>query len=379
MAAGEISGREPYTFPLTNHLVPAFTPCIVRNPDPYAPHVVCRPRLGKACGEKGTLKRWRRTSVLHGSRMHTEGHPVHHRGGEEYPSVTGYQGKLFIALIITVAIMVAEFVGGLVANSLALLGDAAHMFTDALALLLSILAFRFSTRPPTKRATFGLYRLEIFAAQINGGVLVFLSFYIFYEAFQRLIEPEPIKSLLMMGVAGVGLLANIASALILHRSSKENLNVRASFLHIVGDLLSSIGVLVGGLIIHLTGWLIVDPILSFMIGLLILKSAYGVVRETANILLEAVPKHIDLEVLVRDIETIEGVESFHDVHLWTITSGIYALSGHIGVRDQMVSEGAHILEGVREHLDRRYGISHTTLQLECPSCEVGFVCSLERH
>jgi len=157
--------------------------------------------------------------------MHTQGPPDHHHGGEEYSSVSGYQRKLLIALMITVAIMMAEFVGGLVANSLALLGDAAHMFTDALALLLSILAFRFSDRPPTKRATFGLYRLEIFAAQINGGVLVFLSFYIFYEASRRLIEPEPVKSLLMMAVAGVGLLANIASALILHRSSKENLNI----------------------------------------------------------------------------------------------------------------------------------------------------------
>jgi len=311
--------------------------------------------------------------------MHTQGPPDHHHGGEEYSSVSGYQRKLLIALMITVAIMMAEFVGGLVANSLALLGDAAHMFTDALALLLSILVFRFSDRPPTKRATFGLYRLEIFAAQINGGVLVFLSFYIFYEASRRLIEPEPVKSLLMMAVAGVGLLANIASALILHRSSKENLNVRASFLHIVGDLLSSIGVLVGGLIIHLTGWLIVDPILSFMIGLLILKGAYVVVKETVNILLEAVPRHIDLEALVQEIETIEGVESFHDVHLWTITSGIYALSAHVGIRDQMVSEGVPILERVRDHLSGQYGISHTTLQLECPSCEVGFVCNLERH
>jgi len=308
-----------------------------------------------------------------------EGDTLHHRGGEGRSSTKGYQGKLLIALTITTAIMIAELVGGLVANSLALLGDAGHMFTDALALLLSILAFRFSARPPTRRATFGLYRLEIFAAQLNGGVLIFLSFIIFYEAYQRLIEPEPVKSLVMMVVAGVGLVANVASASILHRSSRENLNVRASFLHIVGDLLSSISVIIGGVIIHMTGWLIVDPILSLMIGLVILKGAYGVVKETANVLLEAVPQHLDLECVIREIEAIGGVESFHDVHLWTISSGIYALSGHVAIKDQMVSESTQILESVRDRLREQYGIGHTTLQFECSSCDRAFVCTLERQ
>jgi cobalt-zinc-cadmium efflux system protein len=231
---------------------------------------------------------------------------------EERRSIKGYQRELLIATAITATVMVAEFVGGLLTNSLALLSDAAHMLTDVLALLLSVVAFRFSTKPPTKKTTFGFYRLEIFAAQINGGVLVFLSLFIFYEAYHRLIEPEPIKSLLMMIVAGVGLLANIISATILHKSSKKNINVKASFLHIMGDLLSSVGVIIGGAIIHFTGWYIIDPILSVMIGLIILKGAYGVVMETANVLLEAVPKHVNLEGLIREIEAMEGVESFHD-------------------------------------------------------------------
>jgi len=291
--------------------------------------------------------------------------------------VGGYQKELLIALVITSTIMVAEFVGGLLSNSLALLSDAAHMLTDVLALLLSILAFRFSTRPPTKKTTYGFYRLEIFAAQINGGILVFLSLFIFYEAYQRLVEPEAIKSLLMMTIAGVGLLANSASALILHKSSRQNLNVKASFLHIMGDLLSSVGVIIGGAIIHFTGWFIIDPILSVMIGLIILKGAYGVVKETATVLLEAVPSHINLEGLIQEVEVMEGVDSFHDVHLWTITSGIYALSGHILIEDQMVSEGAQILERIRTHLGENYNINHTTLQIECESCEAGFVCRLE--
>ena len=308
-----------------------------------------------------------------------EGQVFHPHEHEEGRLVRGYQRELLIALVITAFIMIVELVGGLLSNSLALLSDAAHMLTDILALLLSVLAFRFSTKPPTKKTTFGFHRVEIFAAQINGAVLVFLSLFIFYEAYKRLIEPEPIKTLLMMIIAGVGLVANLVSALILHKSSKKNLNVKASFLHIMGDLFSSLGVIIGGLIIHFTGWYIIDPILSIMIGLIILKGAYGVVMETANVLLEAVPGHINLEELIRQIEAMEGVESFHDVHLWTITSGMYALSGHVLIRDQMVSESTEILEGIREHLGKLYNINHSTLQFECESCEAGFVCRLERE
>lgn len=253
------------------------------------------------------------------------------------------------------------------------------MLTDVIALLLSIIAFRFSTRPPTKRTTFGFYRLEIFAAQINGGVLVLLSLFIFYEAYQRLVQPEPIKSLLMMTVAVIGLLANMASALVLRKSSKRNLNVKASFLHIMGDLLSSVGVIIGGAIIYLTGWFVVDPILSLLIGLIILRGAYSVVRETATVLLEAAPKHIKLDKLIREVEALDGIESFHDVHVWTITSGLYALSGHVQVKDQMVSDSAQILERIREFLRNRYSIDHTTFQFECESCGTGFVCSLEKR
>jgi cobalt-zinc-cadmium efflux system protein len=287
-----------------------------------------------------------------------------------------YQKPLLIALGITSVVMIAEFVGGLLANSLALLSDAGHMLADCLALLLSIVAFRFSSRPPTTRNTFGFYRVEIFAAQINGGILVFLSLFIFYEAYHRLMDPEPVKGLLMMGVAGVGLLANMASGLILHKGSRKNLNVKAAFLHIVGDLLSSIGVIIGGIIISFTEWFVVDPILSLMIGLIILKGAYGVVKETAAILLGAVPKHVDLEKLIREVEAIKGVESFHDVHVWTITSGLYALSGHVQIQDQRISESAQIMEDIKEYLTQRYHIGHTTLQLECEACEPDQVCSL---
>jgi cobalt-zinc-cadmium efflux system protein len=250
------------------------------------------------------------------------------------------------------------------------------MLTDVLALVLSIIAFRFSTRPATNQTTFGFYRLEIFAAQINGGVLVGLAVFIFYEAYQRLVHPEPVKSLLMLAVAAIGLMANMASAIILHASSKTNLNVRASFLHILGDLIASAGVLVGGVIIALTGWYAVDPVVSIIIGLIILRGGYGVVKETATILLEAVPRHIDLDTLIAEIETLEGVITFHHVHVWTIASGLYALSGHVQLQDQMLSEGAVILDEIRHHLHKRFGITHTTLQLESESCGPDLVCSL---
>jgi cobalt-zinc-cadmium efflux system protein len=301
-----------------------------------------------------------------------EAHAHHERTG----ATGGFQKPLLIALWITAVVMVAEFVGGLLANSLALMSDAAHMLTDIAALLLGILAFQFSTRPPTNKTTFGFYRLEIFAAQINGGILVFLSFFIFYESYQRLLHPEPIKGPLMLVVASVGLVANIVGVLVLRKTSSENLNVKAAFLHVVGDLISSIGVIIGGIVISLTGWFPIDPILSIMIGLIILKGAYSVVKETAAILLEAVPKHIDLEKLIQEVKAIEGVKSFHDVHVWTITSGLYALSGHVQLQDQQISESTRILEVIQNHLRQHYKINHTTLQLECHACEPDRVCSL---
>ena len=300
-------------------------------------------------------------------------HPHHRQGQSTRGSL---QRPLLIALVITVTVMVAEFVGGLMANSLALLSDAGHMLADVLALLLSIVAFRFSSKPPTNKTTFGFYRLEIFAAQINGATLVFLSLFISYEAYLRLIHPEPVKSVLMMIIAVVGLLANMAGVLVLHKSSRENLNVKAAFLHIVGDLISSVGVIVGGIVIYVTGWFVVDPILSLMIGLIILKGAYGVVKETAAVLLEAVPKHINIEKLVQEVEAMEGVESFHDVHAWTITSGLYALSGHVQIKDQRVSESAQIMEGIRGYLAQHYHIGHTTIQVECDACAIDLACSL---
>jgi cobalt-zinc-cadmium efflux system protein len=273
--------------------------------------------------------------------------------------------------------MVAEFVGGLLSNSLALLSDAGHMLMDILALLLSLFALQFATRPATEKQTFGFYRLEILAALINGAVLLVLSLFIFYEAYQRLIQPREIRGLLMLGVAAIGLGANIVSALVLKAGSHESLNVRGAFLHVMGDLLSSLGVTLGGAIILLTGWQRVDSIIGFFIGIIILVGAYKLVMDSVHILLESTPKDIGLEEVTDGVKAIEGVRDLHHVHLWTITSGIYALSAHVLIEDQMTSRSSQILEDINRFLREKFNIDHTTIQFECEACETDLVCRLD--
>jgi len=292
-------------------------------------------------------------------------------------SVSSHQSNLLIALFITSAIMVAELIGGLLSNSLALLSDAGHMFMDILALLLSYFALRFATRPATEKQTFGFYRLEILAALINGTVLLVLSLFIFYEAYQRFIEPREIRGFLMLGVAAIGLGANIVSALVLRAGSHESLNVKGAFLHVVGDLISSLGVILAGAIILLTGWKKVDSIISFVIGVIILIGAYKLVMESVHILLESTPKDIALNEVIDGVKTIEGVRDLHHVHVWTITSGIYALSAHVLIEDQMTSRSSQILEDINRFLTEKFNIDHTTIQFECEACETDFVCRLD--
>jgi len=300
---------------------------------------------------------------------------VHHIDHKR--SISSHQSNLLIALFITGAIMVAELIGGLLSNSLALLSDAGHMFMDILALLLSFFALRFATRPATEKQTFGFYRLEILAALINGTVLLVLSLFIFYEAYQRFIEPREIRGFLMLGVAAIGLGANIVSALVLRAGSHENLNVKGAFLHVVGDLISSLGVILAGAIILLTGWRRVDSIISFVIGVIILIGAYRLVMESVHILLESTPKDITLNEVIDGVKTIEGVRDLHHVHLWTITSGIYALSAHVLIEDQMTSRSSQILEDINRFLREKFNIDHTTIQFECEACQTDFVCRLD--
>ena len=288
---------------------------------------------------------------------------------------------LKIALIIVIIIMLVEVAGGILSNSLALLSDAGHMLVDALALGLSLFAMSIASRPATLTKTFGYHRAEILAALANGSTLIVISLYIFYEAYQRFLEPPTVEAPLMLLVATIGLIANTAVILLLRKGVHRSLNIKAAFWHVVGDTVSSLGVIIAGIIITFTGWSIADPIIAVIIGVIILWGAWRLVLESATILLEAVPKNIQLDKVIATIKTVPGVEDMHDIHLWAITSGIYALSAHLLIGDQMVSRSVEIVNIVNQELAGNFSITHTTLQLECRKCEScpsGLICDIRR-
>jgi cobalt-zinc-cadmium efflux system protein len=286
---------------------------------------------------------------------------------------------LKITLFLVLVIMVAEILGGVFSNSLALLSDAGHMFTDALALGLSLLAMSLARRPATATKTFGYLRAEIMAALANGVVLILISVIIFYEAYQRFQATAVIKGPLMLIVAGIGLVANVIGLLLLRRGSRKSINVKAAFWHIIGDTMSSVGVIIAGIIIQLTGWTLADPILAIVIGVVILWGAVRIVKESLDILLESVPPHVEMKKVTAAIKRVSGVEDIHEIHIWTITSGVYALSAHLKITDRMVSQSSDITILVNKILASEFNITHTTLQLECENCPTGVECSLPQQ
>ncbi len=295
-------------------------------------------------------------------------HHIHQPTKSDSRVYSSNQRNLLIVLSITAVVMLAEIIGGLLANSLALLSDAGHMLTDVLALGLSIVAMRFAQKSPTASKTFGFYRLEILAAFFNGMLLLFVSFYIFYKAYHRLLYPEEIKGLFMIVVAVIGLLANGVGIVLLRKSALKNLNVKSAFFHIIGDTISSGGVIVGGLLILYTGWYLVDPIIGIFIGILILRGAYGLVKESIDIFLEATPKDINIDEMLEGLNKIEGVKEIHHLHLWAITSGLNAMSAHVLIDDLLTSRSAQILKEIETLLKGKYNIEHSTIQFESELC-----------
>ena len=278
---------------------------------------------------------------------------------------------LMLATAITATFTVVELVGGWLSGSLALLSDAGHMFTDTLALGLSLVAVRIALQPATDRRTFGSMRAEILAAFVNGATLVLISLLIFYESVGRLLHPRFIDAPVMLGVAVAGLAANAAGVYILRDRSAGNLNVRGAMWHMLGDLLSSVGVIVGAVLIMLFDLRAADPVLSIVIGAIILVGAWKLVTQATAILLESVPGHLKLDDVRQAILSVEGVEDVHDLHVWTLSSGFYAMSGHIVVRDRPVSDCSGLIARSEGVLRERFGISHTTIQVECRTCETG--------
>ena len=293
-------------------------------------------------------------------------HHEHHDGGngefgQSPPPREDISRRLTWVLAITAVFMVAEIVGGVLSNSLALLADAGHMFTDVAALGLSVFAMRLAARPSTERRTYGYARLEILAALLNGATLLLIAGMIIVEAVQRLREPVEIDGLVMLSVAGAGLVVNVIGASVLHQHSHDNLNVRGAYLHVLGDLLGSVGAIAAGIVIMATGWAPADPLISIVIALLILFSAWHLVRDATDVLLESVPRHVDMTAVLDDMRGIEGLDDVHDLHVWTLTSGFVALSGH-GVIDSP-ADHMRVLAEIRERMSE-HGIGHVTFQLE---------------
>lgn len=284
--------------------------------------------------------------------------------------------RLTLSLAITLLILVGEVIGGIVSNSLALLSDAGHVLTDAFALGLSLVAAMIMKRPSDFRATYGYQRIGLLAALINGGSLVVIALFIFMETYRRLHSPPIINSSLMLIIASGGFAENILMAWILSRGHKD-LNLKSAWLHVLGDTVSSAGVIIAGLIIQFTGWMLADPIASGLVGIMIIWGGARVIKEALWVFLELSPVGFHAEDISAEISQIPGVACVHDVHIWSIGHGIPAFSGHVQVNDQKISEADRIRKEI-EHKLSHLGIRHSVIQMECLECETnGIYCKLK--
>ena len=273
----------------------------------------------------------------------------------------GFTRRLWVVLVITAVFMVVEAVGGWISGSLALLADAGHMLTDVGALALALLTAWIAQRPADENKTYGYMRWEILAALVNGAALFGIALWVVVEAFRRIQSPQPVEYGVLMAVAAGGLVVNLVALRVLHGAHHHNLNTRGAYLHILGDLLGSVGALGAGVVIMLTGWTPIDPILSIGLSLLILVGAWRLVRESTDILLEAVPRHVSMTEVRTRMLAIPGVDAVHDLHVWTVTSGMVAMSGHAVVPD--LDDHPRALDSIREAV-ATLGIGHVTIQLE---------------
>ncbi|WP_373288875.1 cation diffusion facilitator family transporter [Paenibacillus nasutitermitis] len=300
------------------------------------------------------------------SHSHSHGHDHGHGGHHSHHSIDSNGNKmgLIIALTITVSIMFLEFFGGLMTNSLALLSDSGHMLSDASSLALSLVAVWFAAKAASPQKTYGYYRFEILAALLNGVTLFIVAGFIVVEAYERFFEPPTVASGSMMLIASIGLLANLASAWTLMKKGdvKNNINLRSAYLHVLGDALGSVGAIVAGLIMMIFGWYAADPIVSVFVALLILKGAWGIIKHTLHILMEGTPSTVNHADVMQTLRGIEGVLDVHDLHIWTITSGLDSLSAHVLIDDK--SDHQMILQQALQVINDRYNIQHTTLQVE---------------
>jgi cobalt-zinc-cadmium efflux system protein len=276
--------------------------------------------------------------------------------------------RLALSLGLTAVFVLVEAAAGLYANSLALMTDAVHNFTDVLALALTWWALRLTAQPANPGKTYGYHRAGILVALVNSTTLVLISLGIFYDAYRRFLNPPAVKADLLIGVGAAAVVVNLVTALLVRRGSEHDLSLRSAFLHLMGDVLSTVGAVVAGIVIRFTGLDWFDPLVSVLIGFLILWNAWGILHESLEILMEATPADIEIETLLADVRTVAGVRGVHDLHVWSITRGLRTLSAHLVTDDISISSGAAIQAAVSAMLAQKYGISHATLQLECVDC-----------
>jgi cobalt-zinc-cadmium efflux system protein len=270
--------------------------------------------------------------------------------------------KLSFAVI--TAIAVVEAVGGILSNSISLVSDAVHMFTDVMAIGLSLFAITMAARSHSGAMTFGYHRAEVMVALANGIALAVISLWVLYEAFLRVMSPRIIDAPLLLVTAGIGLAGNLVVMFLLKHHAGKSINIQSAFIHVVYNTISSVAVIITGFIALNTGITIVDPLVAFLIAGLVARSAYSIVRSSTHILLEGAPSELDMREILITLKHLDGVVDVHDLHVWTISSGMDALSGHVVVRDQMLSESSKLLSKINTVLAERYNITHTTIQME---------------
>lgn len=294
-------------------------------------------------------------------------------------STNSIETRFILSLALTGVIFLAELIGGVLTRSLSLLSDAAHVFLDAFALGLSYVAIRLAALPPNDRHTYGYHRMRVLAALANGATLLLVAFEIFREAIKRLSNPEPVLAGPMLIVAVIGLVVNVVVALVLRgHDHHHDLNVQSAFLHVLGDALASVGVIVAGVVIALTGWTVIDPLVSVLIGIIILVGSGNVLRKSIHILVEGVPRGLTASEVAEAMHAVPGVSKVHDLHIWTVGPGYISLSAHVVLNDQSLSEAQSIMDDLKAALKEQFDIEHTTIQFECQSCAQGtIICPYE--
>ncbi len=279
--------------------------------------------------------------------------------------------RLIFAISLTAITLVAEVIGGLWSNSLALLSDAGHVFLDLFALLLSLGAIKLAAQPSSERHSYGLHRAEVLASLVNGLTVFVMALGILYEGSKRLISPEEVKTIPMLVIAVLGLIANLLAARALHTHSHDDLNVRSAFLHVLGDAAASVGVIAGAILMRYTGWYQADPLISIAIGLLILAGAGRLLREAIHILMEGVPRGLSVDQVAAQLRGIEGVLDVHHLNLWAVCSHIFALSAHVEIDPAYDGQRSQLLHRIEHELQHGFHITHTTIQFDCSTCSGG--------